>query len=110
MFSFSRNNYVVIDSDASTVNKKVIDKSNFKDAKHYIRNKIAEKIDQANQSNSKLPQIGLWYQEGNIDVPTIESYLDVDSAKIKGSTKKIRALKIVKTWEFNKNFQSFNLD
>lgn len=98
MFSFSRNNYVVIDSDAKTEYGKVEDISNFKEAKHYIRNKIMEKIEQSNQSNSLLPQIGLWYKEGNTAIPTIESYLDDDSAKINASTKKLRALKIVITW------------
>jgi hypothetical protein len=108
MFSFSRNNYVVIDSDAKTEYGEVTDISNFKDAKHYIRGKIMEKIDQANQNKSLIPQIGLWYKEGDVDIRTIESYLDDDSLKIKGETKKVRALKIVEYWnENNKNFSDF---
>lgn len=83
----SRNNYVVIDSDAKSEYGKVKDISKFKDAKHYIRNKKMEKISQADQSNSLIPQIGLCYKEGNVDIPTIESYLDDDSAKINSATK-----------------------
>lgn len=98
MFSFSRNNYVVIDSDAKVVDGEVKEGSNFGPAKVYIRNKIVEKINQSNQSNGPIPQIGLWYKEGNADIPTIESYLDAESARITGGTKKVRASKIVDKW------------
>lgn len=109
MFSFSRNNYVVIDSDA-TKNEygEIEDISNFIKAKHYIRDKIIQKIEQSNHNNSAMPQIGIWYKEGKIDIPTIESYLDDDSENIKGSTKKLRALKIVETWsESQKKLSDF---
>ena len=93
MFSFSRNAYVVLDSDAvKSADSNVIDKSNFAKAKEFI------KI-QFNQLSSQGFHLGLWYPEGDIKLTTIEDYLDNQSLQIgKSVTKKVAAERRTQNW------------
>jgi len=93
MFSFSRNAYVVLDSDAvKSADSNVIDKSNFAKAKEFIKS-------QFNQLSSQGFQLGLWYPEGDIKLTTIEDYLDNQSLQIgKSATKKVAAEKRTQNW------------
>lgn len=93
MFSFSRNAYVVMDSDAvKSADDKVVDRSNFSKAKKFIQ----EQFEQLSSSDCSL---GLWYPEGDIKLKTIEEYLDTDSLLIaKSATKKIAAEKRTQSW------------
>lgn len=95
MFSFSRNAFVVIDSDAEKQPDGTIkDKSNFVAAKKFIKG-------QMDTLQAQGKNLGLWYNEGDIDVRTIEDYLDDNYEAIKG-TKKIRAQRIVESWDERK--------
>ncbi len=103
MFSFSRNTFVVIDSDAvQNSDGNVIDKSKFYNAKTYIKEEF-EVLKKAREG------LGLWYEEGNTDIRTMESYLDLDSTNFikKGWTKKIAAQKVTKNWSVNKKLSDF---
>jgi len=94
MFSFSRNAYIVVDSDAVKLSDgKIIDKSYFSKAKLFIESQVH----QLNRDGYKL---GLWYPEGDAKLRTIEDYLDADSLSVgTSSTKKIAAQKRVALWE-----------
>lgn len=93
MFSFSRNAYVVLDSDAvKSADSNVIDKSNFVRAKEFIKS-------QFNQLSSQGFHLGLWYPEGDIKLTTIEDYLDNQSLQIgKSASKKVAAEKRTQNW------------
>lgn len=94
MFSFSRNAFVVIDSDArKEQDGSIKDMSKFVEAKQFIKAQI-----QTLQLHGK--NLGLWYKENNAGIRTIEDYLDDESKNILPSgTKKIRAQKIIESWE-----------
>jgi putative ATP-dependent endonuclease of the OLD family len=98
IFSFSRNAYVIMDSDAVVKNKVIVDKSNFSNAKKYINNQF-EKLDKDN--------LGIWYDEGNINLTTIEDYLDNKSKKMIGKPKKACAIKIVNSWTEDQKLSNF---
>jgi hypothetical protein len=98
MFSFSRNAYVVIDSDAvKTADGEIVDKSNFKNAKIYIKS-------QFNKLLVDSAKLGLWYKEGDTDIRTMEDYLDEDSLELikKSWTKKVTAQKLTESWKSKK--------
>jgi len=104
MFSFSRNGYVVMDSDAEKVGDKITYKSNFENAKKYVKNQI----ESMNLDGSKL---GLWYAENNTDLRTIEDYLDEESKNsvskpIAKRQKKVAAQTRVDKWA-NKKLEEF---
>jgi hypothetical protein len=107
MFSFSRNAYVVIDSDAITENGVVLDKSKFVKAKQLINTQFETLI----EAGYKL---GLWYEEGNTDVQTLEDYLDSDTLMQHPNrgkpTKKLYAQKVVKSWPDTKLLSEFPHD
>lgn len=102
MFSFSRNAYVVLDSDtAKSEEGKIFDKSNFSKAKAYIKTQFEGKIVEGYK-------LGLWFAEGDIELRTIEEYLDEDSLKIGSSSKKkVAAQNRVAEWD-NKNLNDFH--
>jgi predicted ATP-dependent endonuclease of OLD family len=105
MFSFSRNAFVVTDSDAvKKDNGEIVDQSNFRNAKEFIANQFDE-----------LPEgynVGLWYKENNTEVRTLEDYLDADTIKAVGikvgsPTKKIYAQRVVDSWGVDKKLSAF---
>ena len=100
MFSFSRNAFLVMDSDAIMKDEELTDKSTFAKAKNYIKNQFEEK------NKAKVGyKLGLWYKQGDIKVTTIEDYLDQDSRQFYNPNKKLdSALKITKYWTCQ-NFQ-----
>lgn len=93
MFSFSRNAYVVMDSDAVTNpdNGDLYDQSTFWKAKQFIKEQ---------SETSQHGNVGLWYAENNTEFRTIESYLDEVSlmAVSKSLTKKLAAQQRVNDW------------
>ena len=97
MFSFSRNAFVVLDSDAILKNNEVIDISKFSRAKKFIK----KQFESLSQERSGL---GIWYKEGNTEIRTMECYLDTDSQTLikRGYTKKIAAQKIISSWNEKK--------
>ncbi len=101
MFSFSRNAYIVIDSDAIKRDDGAIgDKSNFQKAKLFIKRQVT-------RLNHDGYRLGLWYPEGDNKLRTIEDYLDADSLSAGTSnTKKIAAQKRVALWS-EKNLHDF---
>ncbi len=106
MFSFSRNAFVIMDSDAVFKDDGIIaDKSKFKNAKQFIKKQF-ESFKEKGRNN-----IELWYKEGNAEIRTIESYLDHESRKMnndnKSWTKKIAAQKITESWGDNKKLDDF---
>lgn len=109
MFSFSRNAFIVIDSDSVlNIDGEIIDKSKFSNAKKYIK----KQVDLLKSQNQNL---GLWFKEGDTVIRTIESYLDDISLKLKSEnnwTKKICAQKITESWGTTKKLSVFkqNLD
>jgi predicted ATP-dependent endonuclease of OLD family len=106
MFSFSRNAFVVIDSDAiEKSDGEIVDKSNFFKAKKYIK-------EQFESLKDTREGIGLWYEEGNTEIRTMESYLDDESVDfIKPSwTKKISAQKVTENWTEDKKLSDFKGD
>jgi len=102
MFSFSRNAYVVMDSDAVIrPDNKIYDQSNFEAAKQFIKTQIFS-------MNEKGYKLGLWFSEGNTELRTIEDYLDHSSLDIVASgRKKIEAQKRVAKWG-NKKIGDFD--
>ncbi len=107
MFSFSRNAYIITDSDAIQKNNGVIsDQSKFKKAKDFIANEF-EKLSNLNYS------LGLWYKKNNTDIRTLEDYLDdktiTDFKLQKDSclTKKIYAQTVTKGWDDKKLLADF---
>lgn len=104
MFSFSRNAYVVLDSDAflNEETGAVVDRSNFREAKRLVANQLLE----------AGGNTGVWFDEGNTEIATIEDYLDVASRAASGLSggKKLRALKAVDSWDENKLLAHFEHD
>lgn len=105
MFSFSRNAYVVIDSDAVIKDGKIYDKSNFEAAKLFIENEVQEL-----EKNGYL--VGLWFQKGDDTVTTIEGYIDSDTldSKKASETKKLFAQRVTKQWDNNFRLSNFPHD
>lgn len=93
MFSFSRNAFVVMDSDAVKSDDGLIkDRSNYSAAKKYIKNQI-EKL------NIQGYKLGLWFAENDTKLRTIEEYLDEDSKNIaRSGSKRVAAEKRVASW------------
>lgn len=96
MFSFSRNAYVVIDSDAVERDGIVVDRSKFVAAKRFIKSQFEQ---MANQS------LNLWFEEGNVNARTLEDYLDSETIKEhgkqseSGKTKKLYAQAVTSDWD-----------
>lgn len=107
MFSFSRNSFVVTDSDAIVNNIGVIvDQSKFKNAKEFI----AKEFDKLTKNGYRL---GLWYKKLDTEIRTLEDYLDDETLKSFGTqkesklTKKIYAQKITESWDDSKLTSDF---
>lgn len=103
IFSFSRNAYVLIDSDAvKKADGSVYDKSNFTAAKKFVR-------EQFDVLRSERRNLGLWYEAEDTDVTTIEDYLDDVSKEVakKAPTKKIGAQKAVSSWNNDTKLDGF---
>jgi AAA domain, putative AbiEii toxin, Type IV TA system len=100
MFSFSRNAYVVTDSDAVVKDGIIVDKSNFKKAKGYIKTQF-EKLNN--------PNLGMWYKEGEIAIRTIEDYIPEGLKSSTDKTKKLNAQENIKGWN-GKKLSEFNHD
>ncbi|MEM6253722.1 MAG: AAA family ATPase [Cyanobacteria bacterium P01_D01_bin.156] len=110
MLSFSRNAFVVIDSDAVKKNikgqDKIVDKSKFSAAKKYIKNQFTE------LSRYGL-NLGIWYKAGNTKIKTLEEYLDKDTIENFGTqelskkTKKIYAQMVTQSWDETKSLDDF---
>ena len=110
MLSFSRNAFVVIDSDAVKKNvkgnEKIVDKSKFSLAKKYIKTQFEE------LSKHDL-NLGLWYKAGNTSIRTLEEYLDRDTLDNFGTqeaskkTKKIYAQMVTQSWNNDKKIEDF---
>ena len=110
MLSFSRNAFVVIDSDAVKKrvkgHNKIVDKSKFSAAKRYIKNQFEE------LGRHDL-NLGLWYKAGNTKIRTLEEYLDKDTVEEFGSqessnkTKKIYAQVVTQSWDETKTLDDF---
>ena len=95
IFSFSRNAFVIIDSDAVKKNGKTIDKSKFREAKRFIKEEF-EIMETCN--------LGLWYKEGNTDIRTLESYLD----EVPPAGRKLDyAIKQTQSWGSEKKLHEF---
>jgi predicted ATP-dependent endonuclease of OLD family len=98
IFSFSRNSFVVTDSDAIIKNGQIVDNSKFAKAKKFIG-------DQFDILKSQGYKLGLWYKENNTEIRTIEDYIDDESIKVIGTisesslTKKIYAQRLVEYWD-----------
>ncbi|MEM8829154.1 MAG: ATP-binding protein [Cyanobacteria bacterium P01_G01_bin.19] len=103
MFSFSRNAFIVIDSDSvKNADNQIVDQSNFSAAKKYIKKQI-ESLSKENYN------LGLWYKRGFLAIRTIEDYLDqksIDFAQ-KSWSKKIKAQKITESWDESKKLEDF---
>lgn len=104
MFSFSRNAYVVIDSDAIEREDSVIDNSKFSAAKLFIKAQFTE-------LESQGYNLGLWFPEGNTAIRTLEDYLDEETKtkfpSIGKPTKKRYAQKVVNNWSQEKLLADF---
>ena len=103
MFSFSRNSFVVIDSDSVLKDGAIEDNSNFGDAKSFIRKQLLE-------LKAKGFKVGLWFDEDNTDVYSIEDYLDsktIDFVGNRKSSKVIYAKKVTDSWNSEKRLDDF---
>lgn len=104
MFSFSRNAFVITDSDAVYNDKKeIVDQSKFKNAKEFIAKAFDEKIGHGFN-------LGIWYKNNNIDIRTLENYLDdktLSEVKGKSYSKKIYAERCVEYWGNTKSLSDF---
>ena len=103
MFSFSRNSFIVIDSDCvKNADDEIIDISKFKAAKQYIKNAI-ENLAKENYN------LGLWFKKGSTTIRTIEDYLDQESKDFRKPswTKKITAQKVTESWNETKKLEDF---
>jgi hypothetical protein len=99
MFSFSRNAYVVTDSDAIIKSDKLVDQSTFKNAKNYIKGQL----ESMNNEN-----LGMWYKEGDAEIRTIEDYIPENLNTCKAGTKKLKAQANVKSWDKEISLEKFN--
>jgi hypothetical protein len=104
MFSFSRNAFIAIDSDALIRNGAVVDNSKFKRAKEFIEQQFVA----LKQKGYKL---GLWYDKRNINVYSIENYLDDATIRKNGCRggkgKVIYARNVVNSWDDDKKLSEF---
>ncbi|WP_299008586.1 hypothetical protein [uncultured Shewanella sp.] len=104
IFSFSRNAYLITDSDAIKKENKIIDQSNFSEAKDFFAAEFAS-------LSEKGYKLGLWYKKNNTEVRTLEDYLDdisiKDNPKLGKPTKKLYALKITNLWDETKRLKDF---
>lgn len=108
MFSFSRNAFVVIDSDAvKTEDRRIYDRSKFASAKNVISQQF-ERLKGAGYN------LGLWFEDGNTKFDTIESYLDEatirKNQKHKNKSKKIYAQFVTESWGEAKQLSDFSQD
>lgn len=107
MFSFSRNAFVITDSDAvKNADGEIEDKSNFKAAKKFI----ASQFDALIKNGYKL---GLWYKENNTEIRTLEDYLDEETfnsvgIKMGSTTKKLFAQRVIDSWDEDKKLEGLN--
>ena len=99
MFSFSKNAFVITDSDAVLKKGTIIDKSKFASAKKYIK----KQFDQISKSN-----LGIWYKEGDIEIRTIENYIPRSLQKSEAKTKKLKAQENVILWDIEVKLSDFN--
>ena len=100
MLSFSRNAFVVVDSDAIEQDGMIRDQSKFAGAKTFIKSGIME-------LQQKGYAVGMWFEELNPLIRTLEDYLDeatleefgtqADSAK----SKKAYAQVVTASWQEN---------
>lgn len=106
MFSFSRNAFVVIDSDAVEREGVIVDQSTFSAAKVFIQ----EQFESLRQKEYKL---GLWFEDGQTEVRTLENYLDSESLvehglqSEKSISKKRYAQAVVESWSNQKSLSEF---
>lgn len=104
LFSFSRNAYLITDSDAVKESGITKDNSNFGNAKEFI----AKQFEEFNQKGSNL---GIWYNKHDLKARTIEDYIDKYSKSCNGSvnrpSKKLYAEKVTKSWTDRKKLKSF---
>lgn len=106
MFSFSRNAFVIIDSDAVERDGVVVDQSNFSAAKAFIKL-------QFELLQTQGFKLGLWFEYGNTEKRTLEDYLDSESVKKHGSqsesgkSKKRYAQAVVQDWTDQKVLSDF---
>lgn len=96
MFSFSRNAFLVTDSDAVKKDAgKIVDQSNFGKAKKYISGQFEALA-------SEGYSLGIWYKENCTEIRTLEAYLDDKTikkwGKIKKHTNKKKYAKRVVSW------------
>lgn len=99
MLSFSRNAFVVIDSDAVKKAGKIIDKSKFQNAKQYIKNQFEE---------MKNPNLGLWYKKDHTKIRTIEDYIPKKFKPSRVGTKKLKAQDNIQVWDDQVKLSDFN--
>lgn len=99
MFSFSRNAFIVTDSDAVKKAGKIIDNSKFQNAKQYIKKQFEE---------MKNPNLGLWYKEGQTIIRTIEDYIPKKCKPSRAGTKKLKAQDNIKVWDDKVKLSNFN--
>jgi energy-coupling factor transporter ATP-binding protein EcfA2 len=103
MFSFSRNAFVVIDSDAAIRGGEIVDISTFSKAKKFINDQLSILIDDGYK-------LGIWFDHGNISASTIEDYLDATTIELhprRSLSKNVYAQKIVETWGNGKRLSDF---
>ncbi|SFB74875.1 AAA domain-containing protein, putative AbiEii toxin, Type IV TA system [Flexibacter flexilis DSM 6793] len=107
MFSFSRNAFVITDSDAVKKDNGVIfDQSKFKEAKDFILSEF-QKLSNLNYS------LGLWYKKNNVEIRTLEDYIDEHSIRQfksqnkSGLTKKIYAQFVTNSWNETISLKNF---
>lgn len=105
MISLSRNAFIVTDSDAVMKESgKIVDQSTFKKAKEFISNQI--------ETLNKIGlNLGIWYKKDNVNIRTLEDYLDdvskLKHPKIGKPTKKIYAQRVVENWTQSKSIEDF---
>jgi hypothetical protein len=76
----------------------IIDRSNFTNAKIFIKEQFEILLN--NGYN-----LGLWFEEGNTEVRTLEDYLDSQNDSSK--TKKVYAQMVTANWTENKKLSEF---
>jgi len=105
MVSFSRNAFLVTDSDAIySENGDIKDQSRFKAAKEFMAKEF-ERL------NSEGLNLGIWFKKDNTEIRTLENYLDDKTTKKnpkKGKpTKKIYAQRVSVEWADDKSLKEF---
>jgi hypothetical protein len=104
MFSFSRNAFIVVDSDAIEKDGIVLDQSKFANAKSFIKEQFEMLV-------GRGYKLGLWFEEDNTEVRTLEDYLDQETIgrnpRNKSQTKKIHAQMVTISWTEGKKLSDF---